>query len=104
MANDNNNQSFGPDFKAQLIIASPPLPTMMIASDETDLGYMIINKSDFDALTMAEYVDEHLPTIAQLSGALAAMTTTDDVLAMQRRDGRKTAAPLYAARLAALAT
>lgn len=45
-----------PDYTPSLI--APPAPeTMKIESDETGLGYMIINKSDFDAKTMKKYVE-----------------------------------------------
>jgi hypothetical protein len=31
---------------------------MKIASDETELGYLIINESDFDPKTMKKYVEK----------------------------------------------
>lgn len=40
-----------------LIVPSPPLPTMKVASSETVTGYIIINASDFDAATMTAYVE-----------------------------------------------
>lgn len=41
------------------LVAPQPVPaTMKIASDETDAGFIIINASDFDATTMAEYSAE----------------------------------------------
>lgn len=98
MANDIEAR---PDYKAPLIIPSRNLPTVKIASDETDSGVIIINASDFDPATMTEVVDD-LPLIAGLPATLALITSVDAVRAMQARDERKTAAPLYAARLAAL--
>lgn len=98
MANDIEAR---PDYRAPLIIPTKNLPTVKIASDETDAGFIIINKSDFDPATMTEVVDD-LPTIAELPDVLAAITSLDDVLAMKKRDARKTAAALYDARLAAL--
>lgn len=32
--------------------------TLKIASDETELGYLIINKSDFDPKSMKKYVEK----------------------------------------------
>lgn len=37
------------------IIPGPPLETVRIVSDETELGYMIVNASDFDPATMTVY-------------------------------------------------
>lgn len=81
------------------------LPTVKIASDETEQGYVIINESDFDADTMALFEDgvEALPSTRALPDVLAGMTDGDAITAMAARDERKSAAPLYAARLAALA-
>jgi hypothetical protein len=33
-------------------IPQPPVPTVRIASDDTEQGFLIVNASDFDAATM----------------------------------------------------
>lgn len=45
---------------------------------------------------------EELPKMADLRDRLAGLTTAEDVRAMQKRDDRKKAAPMYKARLAEL--
>ncbi len=35
----------------------PAIATMKIVSDETDLGYQIINASEFDKATMKKYTE-----------------------------------------------
>lgn len=37
------------------IISQPPVPTMRIADEDQDSGFVIINKSDFDPDTMDDF-------------------------------------------------
>jgi hypothetical protein len=46
--------------------------------------------------------ESELPTVDELEGHLATLGSADEVRAMQKRDKRKTAVPMYEARLAAL--
>jgi len=46
-----------PVYQQPLIIPSPPLETVKIASSETATGFLIINRSDFDGSSMQEYVE-----------------------------------------------
>lgn len=81
--------------------------TRKVASDDTESGYMIINCSDFDP-AIHEPMDEGsdaapLPAVAKLAAVLEQMTDPDAIRAMLARDARKSAAPLYEARLSGLA-
>lgn len=44
------------EFTPLLVVPAPAPPTMPIASDDTESGYIIINASDFDAATMTAFV------------------------------------------------
>lgn len=83
------------------------LETIKIESDETELGYIIINASDFDPATMERYHGdggaEPLPSVSKLAAHLDTLSDVAAVQALQARDTRKSAGPLYEARLAALA-
>lgn len=46
------------DFTPALVTPQPAPPTLKIASDDTESGFIIINASDFDAETMTEYGSE----------------------------------------------
>jgi hypothetical protein len=43
------------DFTPALVTPQPCPATVKIASDDTEVGYIIINASDFDAETMTVY-------------------------------------------------
>ncbi len=92
-------------FVPSLIAASRRPETMQIASDDTESGFVIINVSDFDAETMTVFGVEPppapLPSVRNLATALEGLSL-DDVYAMQGRDERPSAAPIYAARIAEL--
>lgn len=98
------------DFAPISIIPQPPIPTMRIVAPDVDGGVAIINRADFDPNTMvdADAVPAKsdgaatLPPIKQLADAIA-LLDAEAVQAMQARDERPSAAPIYTARLAALA-
>lgn len=88
--------------------------TRKVASDDTESGYMLINASDFDPAIHEPMEEEGegsgpasdiapLPSVAKLAAVLESMTDADAIRAMLARDARKSAAPLYEARLSGLA-
>lgn len=76
------------------------------AKDETDARPILTDEDKPASQRAGEVVtsieDEGLPSIADLSARLATLTNADAVRAMQKRDPRKKARPLYKARLAEL--
>lgn len=93
------------DYVPSLVAPSRRPETVKITSDDTDGGFVIINASDFDAATMTLFGAEpkgKLPAVAELAAHLATLDV-EAVQALQAKDDRKSAAPLYDARLAELA-
>lgn len=81
------------------------LETIKVKTADTESGFMIINKSDFDPAVheaFAATVLAKLPNIKDLPEHLATLTDLDAVRAMAASDDRSSAAPLYEARIAAL--
>lgn len=78
-------------------------PTVQIVDPDSPGGYVIINAADFNADTMTRFGESvaPLPPVPDLAAHLATLDA-DGVAALQARDTRKSAAPLYAARLADL--